>query len=79
MPVFPRSPKDSRKIVKMKRGVPVAQLVSLEAAGVYAGGKKEPRTSTQTQAVSCAAFSNTFSFGLSQSCYAQVSLINDKY
>lgn len=26
MPVFPRSPKDSRKIVKMKREVPVAQF-----------------------------------------------------
>lgn len=40
MPVFPRSPKDSRKIVKMKREVPVARLVSLEAAGVVRCGKK---------------------------------------
>lgn len=40
MPVFPRSPKDSRKIVKMKREVPVAKPVSLEAAGVYAAEKK---------------------------------------
>lgn len=31
MSVFPRSPKDSRKIVKMKREVPVAQFAPLEA------------------------------------------------
>lgn len=43
MPVFPRSPKDSRKIVKMKREVPVAQLFSREAPRVFAAKKKEEK------------------------------------
>lgn len=40
MPVFPRSPKDSRKIVKMKREVPIAQFFPLEAPGAYAANRK---------------------------------------
>lgn len=40
MPVFPRSPKDSRKIVKMKREVPVAQFFPLEAPCTYAANRK---------------------------------------
>lgn len=40
MPVFPRSPKDSRKTVKMKREVPVAQFFPLEAPSkVFAGSR----------------------------------------
>lgn len=86
MPVFPRSPKDSRKIVKMKREVPVAQFHLSWGAPCICSKKEralapkpcptphEPATKRWT------VLWNTFSFGLSKvrSYYIHVSLIYDK-
>lgn len=88
MPVFPRSPKDSRKIVKVKREVPFARFFffsSPEAPSAYVANRKllapnhSPEPHLTVQSIYPELCNESFQFGLTTvQSYTHVLLIQDK-